>query len=161
MSSTTGQVVWTPSATDLPPPRLRFRSTDNVVFHVHDNTLFPQSLALNILLGDYAIDEQPSTILPLNISSEGFKLILHFIYNAEFPREGWFYTGLHGVSLQTIHNAVSGCQQYMMHTVAGALEAPLSPAIELIDHIQSKHEDGSTSGRNHSAYSDNLQYGSL
>ncbi|KAG8756828.1 hypothetical protein FRC14_002631 [Serendipita sp. 396] len=125
MSSAAGQVVWTPCAVDLPSPRLRFRSTDNVVFHVHDNALFPQSLALQALLGDYSIDEQPSTILPLNISSDALKLILHFVYNAEFPREGWLYTGPHGVSLQTIHNAVSGCQQYMMYTVASSLEAPL------------------------------------
>ncbi|CCA73769.1 hypothetical protein PIIN_07724 [Serendipita indica DSM 11827] len=116
-----GSVIWKPSAPDLPPPRLQFRSTDNVVFHVHDSLLLPQSLALSVLLGDFSIDQAASTVLPLNMSSDALKLILHFVYNVE--KETW--TGKHGVTLQTVHDAVLGCQQYMMHTVAAALEAPL------------------------------------
>lgn len=123
-----GQTVWTPAVPDLPPPRLQFRSTDNVIFKVHENLLFSQSLALQILLGDMTIEDPPSsTILPLNISSESLKLILHFVYNQEFPAGGWAWRHIkgNGVSLQTIHGAVLGCQQYMMHTVAASLEGPL------------------------------------
>lgn len=120
-SMSAGSVIWKPSAPDLPPPRLQFRSTDNVVFHVHDSLLLPQSLALSVLLGDFSIDQAASTVLPLNMSSDALKLILHFVYNVE--KETW--TGKHGVTLQTVHDAVLGCQQYMMHTVAAALEAPL------------------------------------
>jgi hypothetical protein len=74
------------------------------------------------------LDNDPSaTILPLNISSDGFKLILHFVYNSSTPDGGWkpIEGKDNGASLQTIHSAVLGCQQYMMNTVATALEAPL------------------------------------
>lgn len=131
MSSSAGTIVWTPSCPEqsrLGPPRLQFRSTDDVIFKVHDNLLFPQSLALQILLGDMPLDDDPyAKILPLNISSDGLKLILHFIYNFPTPDGGWIPTEGKdtGASLQTIHSALMGCQQYMMHTVATALEAPL------------------------------------
>lgn len=127
MSSSAGTIVWTPTCSDLGPPRLQFRSTDDVIFKVHDNLLFPQSLALQILLGDMTLDDPSSTVLPLNISSDGFKLILHFVYNSSTPEGGWLYAEAkdNSASLQTIHSAVLGCQQYMMHTVATALEAPL------------------------------------
>lgn len=125
--SAVGETVWTPSAPELPPPTLQFRSTDNCIFKVHDSLLFPQSLALQILLGDMPADDAANTILPINISSDGLKLILHFVYNAEPPTGGWLYAGHKGsgVSLQTVQAAVLGCQQYMMHTIASALERPL------------------------------------
>jgi len=125
--STVGKTVWTPSAPDLPPPRLQFRSTDNCIFKVHDTLLFPHSVALRILLGDISSEDAADTILPINIPSDGFKLILHFVYNAETPTGGWLYAGhkASGVSLQTVQAAVLGCQQYMMHTIAVALEGPL------------------------------------
>lgn len=125
--STVGETVWTPSASDLPPTTLQFRSTDNHIFKVHDTLLFPQSLALRTLLSDMPADDAASTILPINISSDGLKLILHFVYNAEQPAGGWLYAEhkSSGVSLHTVQAAVLGCQQYMMHTIATALEGPL------------------------------------
>lgn len=121
-------ITWSPNTPDLPPPKLQLRTTDNILFRVHDSLLLPQSLALHTLLGDMTIEDQSEQILPINISSSGLKLILHFVYNNPRPKEGWKYTPEpreSGVSLETIKDAALACQQYMMITVAAALEGPL------------------------------------
>ena len=124
--SSVGETVWTPSTPDLPPPKLQFRTTDGLLFKVHDTLLLPQSEALHILLCDMPASEASNTVLPINVDSDAFRLILHFVYNAELAG-GWLYKGhkAGGVSLQTVHAAVLGCQQYMMYTIAAALEGPL------------------------------------